>query len=88
LLLIGGRRQSVWNRHTLFTPLGTYIVLMATAYLVHGVWLMADYNATPASHRTATAMQQRFWVLATGQVFFAAMFVYVYTRGFARKSYI
>jgi hypothetical protein len=56
---------------------------MATAYLVHGVWLMPDYNAIPASHRTATAMQQRFWVLAIGQVFFAAIFVYIYTRGFA-----
>jgi hypothetical protein len=64
-----------------------FIVLMATNYLVHGVILMPDYDAIPASHRTADGLQQRLWELAVGQLFFAAIFAYVYTRGVEKKSW-
>jgi hypothetical protein len=49
----------------------SYIFLMATNYLVHSVLLMPDYNAIPASHRSAEAIQQKLWVLALGQLCFA-----------------
>lgn len=65
-----------------------YIVLMGTNYLVHSVWLMPDYNAIPASHRTAEAIMHRFWAMALGQLFFAAMFAYIYTRGRENKPWL
>jgi hypothetical protein len=58
-----------------------YIVLMGTNYLVHSVWLMPDYDAIAASHRNAEGIMHRFWAMALGQFFFAAMFAYIYTRG-------
>ena len=32
-----------------------YVALMATNYVVHSIWLMADYAAIPASHLHAHA---------------------------------
>ena len=66
----------------------TFIVLMATNYLVHSIWLMPDYDAIPLSHRNPWSMQHRFWLLVLGQVFFSAMFAYIYTRGRENKPWI
>ena len=66
----------------------TYVVLMATNYLVHSVWLMPDYNAIPASHRDIEGIMHRFWAMAIGQLFFAAMFAYIYTLGRQRKPWL
>jgi len=65
-----------------------YIVLMGTNYLVHEIWLMPDYNAIPASHRSAAEIQHRFWAMCVGQFFFAAMFAYIYTRGREAKPWL
>ncbi len=65
-----------------------YVVLMGTNYLVHGVWLMPDYDAIPLSHRSAEGIMHRFWAMALGQFFFAAMFAYIYTRGREKKEWM
>jgi len=66
----------------------TFIVLMATNYLVHSVWLMPDYDAIPLSHRNPWSMRHRFWLLVLGQVSFSAMFAYIYTRGRENKPWM
>jgi hypothetical protein len=68
--------------------IATYVVLMLTNYLVHSVWLMSDYAAIPGSHRTIEGIMHRFWAMALGQFFFAAMFSYIYTRGRENKSWL
>jgi len=65
-----------------------YIVLMATNYLVHSIWLQPDYDAIPLSHRAMAGIQERFWVMLVGQFFFAAMFAYIYTRGRENKPWL
>ncbi|MGB0035055.1 MAG: hypothetical protein WBP79_06235 [Candidatus Acidiferrales bacterium] len=65
-----------------------YIVLMASNYAVHEVWLKADYNAIPLSHRSTEAIMHRFWAMALGQFFFAALFAYIYTRGSENKPWL
>jgi hypothetical protein len=65
-----------------------YVVLMLTNYLVHQVWLMSDYAAIPASHRSLAGIMHRFWAMAAGQFFFAALFAYVYTRGAEKKPWL
>ena len=65
-----------------------YVFLMATNYLIHGVWLMPDYDAIPLSHRSAEGIMHRFWAMALGQFFFAAMFAYIYTRGREKKEWM
>jgi hypothetical protein len=64
-----------------------YIVLMAANYLIHSVWLMPDYEAIASSHRTVEGIMHRFWAMALGQFFFAAMFAYIYTRGRENKPW-
>ena len=66
----------------------SYVVLMATNYLVHSVWLMPDYDAIPLSHRSAEQIMHRFWAMALGQFFFAAMFAYIYARGRENKPWV
>jgi hypothetical protein len=66
----------------------TFIVLMATNYLVHSVWLMPDYDLIPLSHRSAEGIQHRFWAMVVGQFIFSVMFAYIYTRGRENKSWI
>lgn len=66
----------------------TFVVLMATNYLIHGVWLMPDYNAIPLSHRSPEGIQRRFWAMILSQVFFSAMFAYIYTRGVEKKAWM
>lgn len=66
----------------------TFIILMATNYLVHEIWLMPDYDAIPLSHRNPAGIQHRFWAMVVGQFIFSAMFAYIYTRGRENKSWI
>lgn len=72
----------------LLAIVAAYIVLMFTNYLVHSVWLMSDYAAIPASHRSPPGILHRFWAMAIGQFLFAAMFAYIYTRGRERKPWL
>lgn len=65
-----------------------YVFLMATNYLVHSVWLMPDYNAIPQSHRSAGSIARHMWAMLLGQLFFAAMFAYIYSRGVERKPWL
>jgi len=65
----------------------TYLVLMASNYLIHSVWLMPDYNAISTSHRSFSGILHRFWAMAIGQFFFAALFAYIYSQGVQRKSW-
>ena len=72
----------------LLAILAAYVVLMLTNYLVHQVWLMSDYAAISASHRSPAGILHRFWALAVGQFFFAALFAYIYTRGAEKKPWL
>jgi hypothetical protein len=65
-----------------------FIVLMATNFLVHSVWLTPDYDAIPLSHRNLAGIQHRFWAMVIGQFFFSVMFAYIYTRGAEHKSWM
>jgi hypothetical protein len=72
----------------LIAVIAAYVVLMGTNYLVHSVWLMPDYNAIPLSHRDIEGIMHRFWAMAVGQFFFAALFVYIYSRGVEHKLWL
>ena len=65
-----------------------YILLMLTNYLIHSVWLASDYAAIPESHRSISGIMRHFWIMAIGQIFFAAMFAYIYTRGREQKPWL
>jgi hypothetical protein len=72
----------------LLAIVAAYIVLMLTNYLVHQIWLMSDYAAIPASHRSPAGILHRFWAMAVGQFIFAALFAYIYRRGAEKKPWL
>jgi hypothetical protein len=72
----------------LLAIVAAYIVLMLTNYLVHQIWLMSDYAAIPASHRSPAGIMHRFWAMAIGQFMFAALFAYIYRRGAEAKPWL
>jgi hypothetical protein len=83
------RQEAITSmKKLLLAIVAAYVVLMLTNYLVHEVWLMSDYAAIPASHRSTAGIMHRFWVMAVGQFFFAALFAYIYTRGSEKKSWL
>jgi hypothetical protein len=65
-----------------------YVVLLGTNYLIHSVWLMSDYAATPDSWRPLPDMAQKMWVMFVGQALFAALFCYIYSRGAEAKPWL
>ena len=65
-----------------------YVVLMGTNYVIHEILLKPDYDGIPLSHRTNAGIMHRFWIMAIGQFFLAALFAYIYTRGAERKSWV
>jgi hypothetical protein len=85
---IRGREAITAMKKLLFAIVAAYIVLMLTNYLVHGVWLTGDYAAIAASHRSPAGIMHRFWAMAVGQFFFAALFAYIYTQGAERGPWI
>lgn len=65
-----------------------YVVLVGTSWLIHQVWLMNDYLATPDSWRPMEELGHRMWVMLVGQAFFAALFCYIYSRGAEAKPWL
>jgi hypothetical protein len=65
-----------------------YAWLMATGYLINGVWLMHDYMLTPDSWRPQAVMQHKFWIMWAAELLFTVMFVRVYSRGLEKKPWV
>ena len=62
-----------------------FVVVFGTDYLIHGVWLMPDYNATKALWRPESEMGAHFPWMLLAQFLCAATFVIVWAMGFAGR---
>ena len=76
-----------WKKFTL-AVIVAYLALEGTGFLIHGVWLDPTYRALPDSWREFNQMQQKMWIMWVGDLLFAAMFAYVYTRGAENKPWL
>jgi hypothetical protein len=65
-----------------------YVILMGSNYLIHTVWLMQWYQASPDSWRPMDQFREKMWVMWLGQLLFSVMFVYIYTRGVENKPWV
>src|ERR1700682_5663168 len=70
----------------LLTIVVAFVVIFATDYLIHGVWLMPDYAVTKALWRPDTEMNARIGWMFFAQFLCAATFVLVWAMGFAGRS--
>jgi hypothetical protein len=63
-----------------------FIVIFATDFLIHGVWLVPDYKATESLWRPESEMQSRFHWLLFAQILCAVTFVIIWAKGAAGTS--
>ncbi len=65
-----------------------FIFIFATDFLIHGVWLKADYAASKELWRSEAEMTARFpWMLAA-QFLTAVTFVLIWALGFASRGHL
>lgn len=65
-----------------------FVVIFATDYLIHAVWLLPDYDATKELWRPEAEMEKRFWQMLIAQFLCVATFVVIWAMGFADRASI
>lgn len=62
-----------------------FLVIFGTDYLIHGVWLMPDYDATKSLWRPEAEMNTHFPLMLLAQFLGAATFAIIWAKGFAGR---
>ena len=63
-----------------------FVIIFGTDMLIHGVWLMPDYNATKSLWRSDPEMTSHIQWMFLAQFLCAATFTVVWAMGFAGRS--
>lgn len=64
-----------------------FVFIFATDFLIHAVWLAADYKASAELWRTEEEMRRRFLIMLLAQFFCSLAFLYIWARtGWRRRS--
>ncbi len=76
-----GQSSPIMNIKRLLLAIAVaFVVIFATDFLIHGIWMMPDYRATQQLWRSDAEMHARFgWMLAA-QLLWAITFVLLWTR--------
>lgn len=70
----------------LLAIVAAFAVIFVTDWLIHGFWLMPDYEATRSLWRTQPEMNARIGWMLFAQLLCGAMFVLVWALGLFRRS--
>ncbi len=71
----------------LLAILAGFAFIFASDFLVHGLWLAADYKASASLWRPEAEMQRRIVIMLGGQLLCALAFVYIWAKtGWRRRS--
>ena len=63
-----------------------FVVIFATDFLIHGIWLKPDYDATKAIWRPEGEMHSYFQLMMLAQILCATAFMIIWAQGFAGHS--
>jgi hypothetical protein len=74
------------NKRFWFSVFSVWIVLFATDWAFHGVWLQPWYQATAQFWRPMAEMQKMLPLLWVGNFIFAWAFVWVYSKGISKDN--
>jgi hypothetical protein len=69
----------------------SFILLLVSGFLIHGVWLANTYTQMRASgmnFRPETDMMHKMWVIWVSNLVYAFLFVFVYARGSENKPWV
>jgi hypothetical protein len=73
-------------KRLIFAIIAGWVVIFGTDFLIHGLWLKPDYDATKAIWRPENEMQAHFCWMLFAQFLCAATFVIIWAKGFAGGS--
>ena len=66
-----------------------FVLIFATDFLIHAVWLAGDYKATAALWRPESEMQRRFPLMLIAQLLCSIAFVYIWAKtGWRRRTVV
>jgi len=65
-----------------------FVVLVATSYLIHAVWLRHDYQLAASAFRPLAGLRHRLWIVDVGEAIFTVLFCHLYTRGVEDKPWL
>jgi hypothetical protein len=68
------------TKRLILSIVAIFIGVFATDYIIHEVWLKADYQASVSLWRTPPDMQKHFPYLLAGQLIASAMFVLIWAN--------
>ena len=74
------------SKRLLLAIVAGFVLYFGTDFLVHGLWLVPDYQATASLWRTDAEMTARMPWMLTGHLVFAATFVVLWAKGFAERG--
>ncbi len=69
----------------------SFIILWIAGYLVHVVWLGEAYRemrTAGMSFRPEDMLQHKLWLVWVGDLLYAILFVWVYTKGMETKPWV
>lgn len=67
--------------------LAGFVFIFATDYVIHTVWLSADYKATASLWRAEAETQRRFVLLLIAQLLCSLAFMYIWAKtGWRRRT--
>jgi hypothetical protein len=73
-------------KRLLLAIVAAFALIFATDFLIHGFWLMPDYEATKSLWRPENEMQAHFHWMLFAQLLCAATFVIIWAKGFAGRD--
>jgi hypothetical protein len=63
-----------------------FVIIFGTDFLIHGLWLMPDYNATKSIWRPQSEMDAHIAWMFLAQFLCAATFTLIWAMGFAGRA--
>ena len=75
-------------KRLLLTILAGFVLIFATDFLIHSVWLMPDYNATKTLWRPEAEMGSHIGLMLFAQLLCAATFVIIWAKAYAGRSIV
>jgi hypothetical protein len=68
----------------------SFIILLVSGFLIHGIWLAKTYQemrAAGMTFRPEADMMHKMWVIWVSDLIYAFLFVFVYARGAENKPW-
>src|SRR3990172_8316251 len=72
------------TKRWLLASVAVLVVMAATDFLIHGVFLSKIYQQTASVWRAETEMQRLAWIFWIGYLVFAPFFALIYVKGYEK----